>query len=88
MKNLNFSNKFKKDFKAAKRRGKDEKKLHQIVSLLINGEKIPEKHRLHRLKGEFHDCYELHIEPDWLLIFEMTEHEVLILRTGSHSDLF
>jgi len=31
---------------------------------------------------------ECHIDPDWLLVYEVTPEEVLLIRTGTHSDLF
>ena len=49
---------------------------------------LPEKHKLHRLKGEFKESWECHIEPDWLLIFRLTKDAIILERTGSHSDLF
>ncbi|MBI3236269.1 MAG: type II toxin-antitoxin system YafQ family toxin [Chlamydiales bacterium] len=88
MKKIAFTNEFKKEFKLSKKRGKKEAKLLEIIRLLQNEEKIPEKHRLHTLSGNFKNCYELHIEPDWLLIFRMTDDSIILLRTGTHSDLF
>lgn len=31
------------------------------------------------------DC---HIEPDWILIFRIAKDELILERTGSHSELF
>ncbi|MBU2444812.1 MAG: type II toxin-antitoxin system YafQ family toxin, partial [Bacteroidetes bacterium] len=31
------------------------------------------------------DC---HIEPDWILIYRLTEDSLILERTGSHSELF
>ena len=63
-----------------------------VVELLANGEVIPEKYRDHPLKNtnDYQDCRELHIKPDWLLIYKYYSDEVILLliRTGSHSDLF
>ncbi|HJD32133.1 MAG TPA: type II toxin-antitoxin system YafQ family toxin [Candidatus Eisenbergiella stercorigallinarum] len=35
-------------------------------------------------------CRECHITPDWLLIYEIHEKDLILLltRTGTHSDLF
>ena len=63
-------------------------KLEAIIRLLERGESIPEKHKLHRLKGEWTGCMELHIEPDWVLIYEVRGNELYLEATGSHSDLF
>lgn len=81
---------FKKDFKLALKRNCDIKKLHKVITLLANGETLPEIYNDHPLKGTYSGYRECHIEPDWLLVYKITE-SVLILtlyRTGSHSDLF
>ena len=79
-------NRFEKDVK----RNKQFSKLENILNKLISGEKIDIKYKNHPLVGNWRPCYELHIEPDWLLIYYIdTDADQLILyRTGSHSDLF
>jgi len=44
--------------------------------------------RSHPLKGEWKGHWECHIAPDWLLIYKLSENEVVLARTGTHSDLF
>ena len=81
---------FKKDFKLALKRNCDIKKLQNIITILANGETLPESCYDHSLKGNYSGYRECHIEPNWLLVYKITEN-VLILtlyRTGSHSDLF
>ena len=81
---------FKKDFKMALKRNCDIKKLKNIITLLANGETLPEACCDHPLKGDYNGYRECHVEPDWLLVYKITE-SVLILTlylTGSHSDLF
>jgi len=46
------------------------------------------KHRDHKLLGDYRDHREYHIEPDWLLIYRVSEAEIVFVRTGTHSDLF
>lgn len=46
------------------------------------------RHRPHRLIGSWSPCCECHIEPDWLLIYHVTESALFLVRNGSHSDLF
>ena len=83
---------FKKDFKTSIKRGLDKNKLREVLTLLQKGEVIPEKYRDHQLQPNrrFKNCRELHIEPDWLLIYKYLDDELILLliRTGSHSDLF
>lgn len=83
---------FKNDFKLMVKRGVDIKEFQNVLTLLANGEVIPEKYRDHPLQNSrnFKNCRELHIEPDWLLIYKYYNDNVILylIRTGSHSDLF
>lgn len=82
--------KFKKDYKLSLKKGCDANLLLKAVTILANGEELPKEYNDHALKGNYIGYRECHIEPDWLLIYKITEN-VLILtlyRTGSHSDLF
>lgn len=81
---------FKKDFKLALKRNCNIEKLQEIITILANGETLPESCYDHPLRGDYGGYRECHIEPDWLLVYKITE-SVLVLtlyRTGSHSDLF
>ena len=49
---------------------------------------MPPARRDHPLKGEWQGFRECHIEPDWLLIYEATDDDVTLARTGTHADLF
>ena len=87
---IKFTSQFKKDYKAAIKRGHEIKLLEEIISKLANGETLAEKHRDHNLTGNWSGFRECHILPDWLLIYRV-ENDVLVLtltRTGTHSDLF
>jgi len=79
---------FKRDVKRMLKHNKDMNKLREIISLLVDSEQLPEKHKDHSLKGTLKDCRECHIEPDWLLIYRIEGSELCLLRTGSHTDLF
>lgn len=84
------TNKFKKEYKLAIKRGKKIEKLHEVVELLVKDLELPASLCDHELKGNWKNHRELHIEGDWLLIYQKIE-DILILeltRTGSHSDLF
>lgn len=90
MYNIVSSTKFKKDLKVVIKRGYDMRLLDEVVSKLANGETLPDKNKDHALVGNFAGCRECHITPDWLLIYEIDDGELLLYltRTGSHSDLF
>lgn len=79
---------FSKELEKAKKRGKNIEKLKEVIPLLIDNKPLPAKYKNHKLQGEFKDCWEFHIEPDWLIIYKKTSTEIIFLRTGSHSDLF
>ena len=84
------TNRFKKDLKLAIKRGLDISLLDEIVTTLQNGKVLPEKNRDHALTGNYVGCRECHIQPDWLLIYEISNKELILYltRTGTHSDLF
>ena len=84
------SNKFKKDLKLAIKRGYNIKLLDDVVSKIAAQEKPDEKYKDHALSGEYNDFRECHITPDWLLVYQIIENELILLlsRTGTHSDLF
>jgi mRNA interferase YafQ len=81
---------FVKDVKTMMRRGKDLKKLRTVVKELANDSPLPTKNRDHALTGEYVGYRECHIEPDWLLVYQIHESELILLlvHTGTHSDLF
>lgn len=87
---LQFTSQFKKDLKLAKKQNKDLGKLFEVIDILANGETLDAKYKDHSLTGNYRGTRECHIEPDWLLIFEI-RGDVLVLmlyRLGSHSELF
>lgn len=81
---------FKKDYKRIVKRGYDMRLLEKVIELLANQKPLPEKNRDHQLSGNYAGCRECHITPDWLLIYEVADEELILYltRTGSHSDLF
>ena len=87
---VKFTNQFKKDLKLAKKQNKDLDKLFDVVNILADGGVLDARYRDHDLSGEYRGTRECHIEPDWLLVYEIRD-EVLVLmlyRLGTHSELF
>lgn len=84
------SNWFKKDLKLAIRRGYRIELLEAVVNQLAAGKALAEKHRDHLLTGDYGGYRECHITPDWLLVYQVRENELILFlaRTGTHSDLF
>mgnify|MGYP002621570001 CR=1 FL=1 len=81
---------FKRDYKLAKKRGCDMQLLKDAIAILANGEQLPTKYFNHNLSGIYSGYQECHIEPDWLLVYKITESQLILTlyRTGTHSDLF
>lgn len=71
-----------------KKRGKQLKKLQEVISMLIEQHELPLKYRDHSLLGKYNNCRECHLEPDWLLIYFIEGKDLIFIRTGTHSDLF
>jgi mRNA interferase YafQ len=88
MRSLRTTKQFERDLRRARRRGKKLDKIWEIVGLVVRGERLPVRCRRHRLSGEWDRLWECHIEPDWLLIWDETETAVVLVRTGTHADLF
>lgn len=82
------SSRFRKDVKRAEKRGKDMAKLREVLTLLVLQDDLPSEYRDHALRGDWRGFRDLHIEPDWLLLYRVTDNEVQLARTGTHSDLF
>ena len=82
------SKQFEKDVKKAKRQGKDISKLKQVMRFLIEQAYLPVQNRDHKLIGKFCHHRECHISSDWLLIYKITDEEIIFERLGTHSELF
>jgi mRNA interferase YafQ len=88
MKKITFLKTFKKDFKKMVKRGYDPKKFEKVLDMLRSELLIPVKYRDHKLSGNFKGWRDIHIEPDWILIYKITGDEIICADTGTHSDLF
>ncbi|MBQ9427998.1 MAG: type II toxin-antitoxin system YafQ family toxin [Clostridia bacterium] len=87
---IKYETTFKRDFKRIVKRGYNIKLLENVIEMLANEQTLPEKYRDHSLIGDYADCRECHITPDWLLIYKISNAELILYltRTGTHSDLF
>ena len=87
---MRFTSAMKKDMKRIVKRHYDLNLFAEVVEKLANGQPLEEKYCDHALEGNWKDHCELHIRPDWLLIYQI-KNDILILelsRTGTHADLF
>jgi len=87
---IKYQTAFKKDYKRIKKRGYDIRLLKRVIELLAEGQELPWEYRDHALSGDYAGCRECHITPDWLLVYEVIERELVLYltRTGTHNDLF
>ena len=87
-----FDSKFKKEYKKVLKRGYKAEKFEKVLNILANEKRIPAKYKDHALidSRNYKNVRELHIEPDWLLIYRIEKQVQILrcLRTGTHSDLF
>ena len=85
-----YTGQFKKSLKKCVKRGLDLKVFTDTLDLLQEKGMLPQEYKPHKLVGEYAGCWECHMQPDWLLIWRQNdlELELILVDTGSHSDLF
>ena len=85
-----ITNSCKKDIQRARKQGKNIDLLFQIIDRLSEGEVLEPKFKDHKLSGEYYGKRECHIEPDFLLIYQIIDEEIVlyVVRVGTHSELF
>ena len=88
MRELIYTAQFRRELRRASRRNKDLSKLGDIVARLRAGEPLELRQRRHQLVGDWHPCWECHIEHDWLLVWLEDDDAITLLHTGTHSDIF
>ncbi|MCQ2213392.1 MAG: type II toxin-antitoxin system YafQ family toxin [Bacteroidaceae bacterium] len=87
---LEYSGQFKKDLKLMTKRGLNIEDMRTALNYLAHDGQVPESYRPHILQGKFAGIWECHINPDWLLMYDIADtiQLVRLVRTGTHSDLF
>ena len=87
---VKLTNEFKKGLKRCKKRGLDISKVETAIKILRDTGSLPDEYRPHKLSGNRDGQWECHIQPDWLMVWIQDNNELvlLILATGSHSDIF
>ena len=90
---IKWSSRFKKDYKLAMKRGYNISLLDEVIKLIAKGNqqtRLVEDYEDHDLSGDWKGHRELHILPDWLLIYYIEDNTLVLnlTRTGTHSDLF
>ncbi len=85
---LRTTTSFEKDLRRVHRQGKNLDKLETIVNLLQAQEPLPARCRSHPLRGNWAGHWDCHVAPDWILLYKVTDQALILVRTGSHADLF
>jgi mRNA interferase YafQ len=88
LRQIHWTNQFKKDYKLAQKQGKDLDALREVVSILARGEQLPPKCRDHPLRGEWRRHRDCHIKADLVLIYRIDGDLLVLERFGTHSELF
>ena len=83
------THRFEKSLRRCIKRGLDIQKFKEVVKILSSTGSLPARYKAHKLSGQYGGLWECHIEPDWLLVWEQNEKELILLLidTGTHSDL-
>jgi mRNA interferase YafQ len=89
MRNTKQTSSFKQDVKKLlKQTRRNMERLKTVMKLLQEEKPLGAEYKDHALAGQHKDERELHIEPDWLLIYKIKENDLIFVRTGTHSELF
>ncbi len=86
--NIKYTSQFKKDYKKFQKQNKDSEKIKILIEELSQKKTLDEHYQDHPLSGKWKNYRECHIAPDWLLIYKITSDTLILVRTGSHSELF
>ena len=85
---IRFTSKFKKDFKKYRHDQLFLTQFNLVINLLLTAEPLPKRYKEHKLIGDYQGFYECHIRPDLLLLYFYEESCLVLVRVGSHSELF
>ena len=88
MRQARFKPRCLRDLKIIKRRGLNEDRLYEVLELLMRDGRLQSSFKPHKLSGIYEGLWECHVWHDWLLIYNVTDKEILLARTGTHADLF
>ena len=86
--NIVWKGQFKKDYKRDKKQKRNLNDLRTVIEMLVERKPPLPRHEDHSLSGRWNKHRECHIAPDWLLIYRIEGDDLILERTGSHSDLF
>ncbi len=87
---LRVATRFQRDMQRMVRRRKDLAKLQHVIEILVAQQPLSPRYHDHALTGSLNTMRDLHVEPDWLVIYRIDRdrRELILLRTGTHADIF
>ena len=88
MRKIKFTTSFKKDLKRQRKRGKQRQKIEKAIEMICLEGDVTEEYLPHTLSGNWQGYRECHIEPDWIMIYSVSDQLATFYRTGTHADLF
>ena len=88
MRSPSYSTQFHRDVKRLQKRGKDLDKLKMLIELLLAEQPLSPRYKDHPLKLNWAGYRDAHVEPEWVLIYSITNENVHLERTGTHKELF
>jgi len=90
MLDIEYTAQMKRGMKMMQKRGKDMDKLTATLAILAAQKVLPPQYRDHQLKGNLNDLRECHIEPNWLLVYQIYKDKLILscTATGTHDDIF
>lgn len=85
---IKITSQYKKDHKKAQKQGKNLDELKLVISKIAKKGTLPQHYKDHALSGKLRDQRDCHIESDFILLYKIKDDELLLVRLGSHSELF
>jgi mRNA interferase YafQ len=85
---IHASSRLKKDVQRCQKRGYPLDRLEAVIDGLEAGQPLDPRWKNHHLLGVYEGAQECHLLLDWLLIYDVDDDRIYLVRTGTHADLF
>ena len=86
-KQIVLTSSYKKDLKKFQNDKTVQSELNKVIKFLQRGEELPSKYKNHSLKQDWKGFYDCHIRPNVVLIYDVNETQICLVRIGNHSNL-
>ena len=75
---IEYSSRFKRDYKKIAKDQDTVAKIREVLTLLVNEKQLPAKNRPHPLAGNYQNYMECHIKPDLLLVYRINDNLLIL----------